>query len=243
MYEKKTDLISSLLELQGDFVLKQFNSEKANEYSKHGLSRRLRMLVHLVDRVFEAIPPDLKEIPSEEARHDVEAFIQSFLVNVYGAIDNMARIWCAERELKNERGNDIPESWIGLGPDNAFVRRSLPDEFQSYLKECDAWFGYLKNYRHAVAHRIPIYVPPTTLGDDDREAAEELQRQQMEAQASGDSQRVFELIHRLSALGKFVPLMMHSYGESAKPVFFHGQMICDIATVLEIGTRMHQAFE
>lgn len=39
-------------------------------------------------------------------------------------------------------------------------------------------------------------------------------------------------------LGVFQPVMMHSYGEGARPVWFHGQMICDFATVIEIAEHV-----
>lgn len=40
----------------------------------------------------------------------------------------------------------------------------MPAELQAYLAEHDAWFEYLEDYRHALAHRIPLYIPPRQLG-------------------------------------------------------------------------------
>jgi len=39
-------------------------------------------------------------------------------------------------------------------------------------------------------------------------------------------------------LGVFQPVMIHSYGEGARPVWFHGQVICDLATVVEIAEHI-----
>lgn len=50
-----------------------------------------------------------------------------------------------------------------------------------------------------------------------------------------------ELIAKQRALGTFKPVMMHSYGEKARPVIIHGQMICDLATVVEIGDYLLKA--
>ncbi|MFB9984892.1 hypothetical protein ACFSQQ_07225 [Mesorhizobium kowhaii] len=40
------------------------------------------------------------------------------------------------------------------------------------------------------------------------------------------------------ALGAFEPAMTHSFGidpQDGRPVMFHSQMICDLATVVDIG--------
>jgi hypothetical protein len=38
------------------------------------------------------------------------------------------------------------------------VRTSLSQEFQDYLKALEAW--HLADLRQALAHRIPLYIPP-----------------------------------------------------------------------------------
>jgi hypothetical protein len=57
-----------------------------------------------------------------------------FDVNVFGSIDNLAWIWVQEKPVRHENGSPIPNSWVGLGKDNNFVRSSLSAEFQQYLK-------------------------------------------------------------------------------------------------------------
>lgn len=191
-----------------------------------------------MDRLFVIIPPNSEKSPTKETRHDAEAFVQSFLVNVYGAIDNMARIWCIETDLRNAKGVPISDGMIGFGPKNIRVRESLPADMGSYLIKCDPWFGYLENYRHAVAHRIPVYIPPAMLNEQD---AEEYRRIEVEI---GNAIKEYnfelwdELMAKQKALGTFKPVMTHSYGEKARPVTIHGQLICDIATVAEIGERL-----
>lgn len=40
----------------------------------------------------------------------------------------------------------------------------------------------------------------------------------------------------------FEPVMTHSYGEGTRPVWFHGQMICDLAAVVEAGEHIVEGF-
>jgi hypothetical protein len=203
----------------------------------HGVLRRLSTMLHCMRRIYEALPPDQSE-PPRLSMHDAEAYLQAFIINAYGVLDNLARIWCTEIDLKTDKGKALPNSYIGLGPDKKLVRASFSEGFRQQLAASDAWFGYLENYRHALAHRIPLYIPPRTLDD-----AAQTEWHRLEQEMLGASK---ELRHddygRLSAeqknLGVFQGLMQHSYGDAewdGTPVQFHGQVICDLATVVEIG--------
>ncbi len=59
-------------------------------------------------------------------------------------------------------GSSAKISWgqVGLRKANVKVRAALSKEFQSRLDEMEGWFGYVTEYRDALAHRIPLYIPP-----------------------------------------------------------------------------------
>lgn len=126
-------------------------------------------------------------------------------MNVYGALDNLARIWCLEANIENKKGKAISDGRIGLGPKYIEVRESFSSAFQQCLTAADDWFEYLDSFRHAVAHRIPVYVPPKCV---------------------------------INGTVKFQPIMSHSLKEQKNPVYFHGQVIVDYATVIELGEFM-----
>lgn len=76
--------------------------------------------------------------------------------------------------------------------------------------------------RHALAHRIPLYIPPKPL---DEVAAAKFAR--LEARVSGPGWDWAEWPGVLAAqrrLGTFEPVTMHSIGDGARPVRFHGQI-------------------
>jgi hypothetical protein len=85
--------------------------------------------------------------------------IQAFVFNVFGSIDNLAWIWVREKGLAMDDGLPIPNAWVGLGKKNRFVRHSFSTEFQEFLKGLNDWFDHLDDFRHALAHRIPLYYP------------------------------------------------------------------------------------
>jgi hypothetical protein len=217
------------------YLVRAYRNAEATELVQHGLSRRLATLQHCIERTFESLPPNETE-PTHRALMDATSYIQTFIINIYGAIDNLARLWCMETDLRKPNGKLLAPMSIGLTPNHIRVRQSLSNEFQNYLAKTDAWFEYLENYRHALAHRIPLYIPPRQL--DDRDTAEYRRLEQAIADVMGDIRRYEELRMQQNKLGRFNPVIMHSYGERAKPVFVHFQMICDFSTVVEIGEYM-----
>ncbi len=40
-----------------------------------------------------------------------------------------------------------------------------------------------------------------------------------------------------------MPLMAHSFHEKARPVYFHGQLLADYATIEELGQKMLEELE
>ena len=120
------------------------------------------------------------------------------------------------------------------------VRETFSNKFQKYLDTRDGWFGYLDNYRHALAHRIPLYVAPYTLRPSKLDEHKELERRKREAH----EQRNFHLWLRLDAeqeaIGTFTPWMMHSFSEGTAPVAFHPQMLADWNTVVEMADNFRK---
>jgi hypothetical protein len=214
-----------------------FRLSSSRVMATHGVLRRLSTMLHCIQRTYEALPPHQAE-PSRMAMHDAEVYLQAFIINAYGVLDNLARIWCDETDLKGDKGKPLPDSYIGLGPDNVLVRASFSKEFQKQLTASDSWFAYLENYRHALAHRIPLYIPPRTLSIDAQKEWHRLEEDMLIASREHRHDDYDRLSSEQKNLGVFQGLMQHSYGGSERdgiPVQFHGQVICDLATVVEIG--------
>jgi hypothetical protein len=222
-----------------------YRKDTSRILAAHGLTRRVSTLVRCMERVYNLVPLDAEAPPRDNT--DVAAiFLQAFVINVYGAIDNLARIWVWETDLKKPNGGVLPQKWIGLGASCAIVRGSLSGPLQDYLIAADAWFEYLENYRHALAHRIPLYIPPKRFDEAASARYHELEAEQRDALKAHNFDRFGELMAEQSALGVFEPWMMHSYGpaeEDGKPIRFHPQMICDLGTVVELSEKMMSELE
>jgi len=236
--EGYTDVDAKLNTLLERYILLDLKSPRAQEFARQGFPRRLKVMVRCIVNVFEDIPPERTELPSRNELSDATINIQSFVFNVFGAIDNLAWIWAHENGQKRGDGTPIPDKHVGLGPENTSVRATLSQEFQDYLKTLEAWFVYLADLRHALAHRIPFYIPPYVIEAKDQAAFKDFEAKMSEAAKKHD----FVEYDRLSAeqlkLGRFRPWVQHSFEEKSKPVVFHAQMLADFNTVDELGRKM-----
>ncbi|MEZ0214778.1 MAG: hypothetical protein ACAH27_17805 [Xanthobacteraceae bacterium] len=222
-------------------IARTYQQERSRVMAAQGVTRRLRTLIRCIEHVYELIPPDV-ENPSRQAIDDSAIWLQAFVINVYGTVDNLARLWVWEAGVVY-KGKPIPPMYIGLTPDNTAVRESLSAAMQEHMSGTDAWFGYLENYRHALAHRIPLYIPPKRVDDEAAVEWRRLETESFDAIKAADFNLYGELKGQQSQLGVFEPWMMHAYGpdkDDGTPVQFHPQMICDLATVVEIGEKMIQ---
>lgn len=221
-------------------ITHQFRNQRASEFAQHGLGRRMRMLRHTIERVFAVLPPNADR-PSFEQTSDATSFLQTFVINCFGSIDNLARIWVHEARVVQPSGAQLPDTHIGLGPRNRTVRASLPADFQARLDEMDDWYGYLESYRHALAHRIPLYIPPKILNEQEGDEYGRLERDIAAAMLNRDRARWRDLQEEQWNIGRFRPMMMHSIDDDARPMFFHAQVICDYSTIIDLGEYMHRA--
>lgn len=220
------------------YLTRNYKYSRAREYAWHGFSRRLKMLVRCIDNVFRILPPDRAELPTNDELSDATINIQAFVFNVFGSIDNLAWIWVRETDLTKEDGSPVPNSWVGLSKNNTFVRGSLSTEFQEYLTELNDWFDHLDNFRHALAHRIPLYIPPYVVPKDKEAAHQQLGDRIAEAFRRSDFVEKERLESEQEALAIFIPRMTHSFEEESAFIEFHPQLLTDILTIEGLAENM-----
>jgi hypothetical protein len=211
----------------------------AKEYAQHGFLRRLGTLARCIENTFRALPPERdEEIPTREERVDATINIQAFIFNIFGAIDNLAWIWVIETELNKKDGSPLSNAHVGFGPKNFYVRQSLPPAIQEYLKTMDPWFRGLEDFRHSLAHRIPLYVPPYTVDPSDEREWQALEQQIFAASLRGDASTKARIEAEQKRLCRFRPWMKHSYSEQSRPIVFHAQLVTDFMTLEEFAIKL-----
>jgi hypothetical protein len=190
-----------------------------------------------IHNVFTAVPPEQIAEPAQEARLDADINLQAFVFNVFGALDNLAWIWTFERLTYGEKPN-IARRDVNLNRSQSPIRASFSQPFREFLDAHAEWFQFQENYRHALAHRIPLYIPPSAVPTDDVGTHASLGQAMVDATMRADFDELERLRAAQTELGVFEPVMIHSFGEQVQPIMFHPQLLSDFETVEDIARRM-----
>lgn len=206
---------------------------RAREYMLHGVGRRLKLLGRCVRNVFHLFPPS-RTIPlASDDLDEVQISLHAFVMNLYGLFENLAWAFVLRHDLEKKLGDRRR-----IGMFLSTTQQYLPKPLKNYLtsETLLKWHkNYLKNYRDALAHRIPLYIPPATYGPEQAQEYETLNQSEWDYIYSHKWDELEQLRDRMNALGSACPMFVHSFGDEAggKPIYLHPQMICDGKTVVE----------
>src|SRR4029434_5898527 len=100
------------------------------------------------------------------------------------------------------------------------------------------WYEHVENFRHALAHRIPLYVPPYTFNNEETEKFRKLEIKKHEAFQQYDVEKIEKLTAEQNKLGKFFPVMTHLFTADADQVIFHAQILADWITIVELAEKL-----
>jgi len=215
----------------------RLKNEKAKEYLMQGVGRRLKILARCIKNIFTIFPAERTEHLSKEELADIDINLHAFFINISGVFDNLGWIYVYENDLlgKTNEGK-IPRNGVGLFCDN--TQDYLSRELNNYLNSevIKAWYtDYPKNYRDSLAHRIPLYVPPSLLNKKETKELHSIedQLQKLDFSKECDKNRYDELLDAQQNLGTASHFFSHSLSEGCRPIYFHAQVLADFATVEE----------
>ena len=143
-----------------------------------------------------------------------------------------------EKGVTKPDGTPLAIGTIGLGPKSERVRKTFSAEFQEYLKSRNDWFEFIGGFRHALAHRISLYIPPYVISPEQEAKYREYETSMVSAMRRNDFREYDRLSIEQMKLAKFRPWMQHSYEEKVAPIVFHPQLIADFKTIDEFGWKM-----
>jgi hypothetical protein len=229
---------SRFLKLREDLIMRNYRTVRGQEFAVHGYCRRLRTLALTTRHTFEMLPPEFDGVPEKEVLDDVTIQVQAFVFNIFGAIDNLAWTWFYERDPKREDGKDVPATWVGLAPGNTFLISSLSAPFQERISELKEWFRVIEGYRHGLAHRIPLYIPPYSVPENKEAEYKEIGAKILDAMTRHEWDEMEKHEADQLAMHVFHPQIMHSFEEGARTISFHPQMLADFGLVEDFGRRM-----
>jgi hypothetical protein len=211
--------------------------ERAREHITYGAARRLMIITRCLKNVFTIFPVRRTQLLSDDERNDLEINLHAFLINIHGLPDNLAWAFVLERNIRMDPRD------VGL-----FQRKTKEHftvELQGYLDSISNWHqGYAKNYRDALAHRIPPYIPPAAWLPEHELEFKDLHARAEQAMHEGNIEMALELHAQKHQIGIIHPAYLHSFldEKACEPMVLHPQLIVDAKTVLEIISKMRPYF-
>ncbi len=228
-------------------LLSKLTNDKAKEYLMQGAGRRLNIVTRCIENIFRIFPIGQTEQLARDELTDLGINLHAFFINISGLFDNLGWVFAFEHDLLGDpKDGKLGRNDIGLFKRKNQIR--LPDPLRKYLQSghLRAWYSeYSKNYRDALAHRIPLYVPPSVLSGAVQEKYLELeaQLQTLDLTKYENFEIYDDILEQQKQLGQASPLFAHSVGEKGRPMFLHAQVIADYATIEEVVKRFCEHFE
>ncbi|MGT2508509.1 hypothetical protein [Cupriavidus basilensis] len=120
------------------------------------------------------------------------------------------------------------------------TRKFFPQKLAQYVVSAPTvrWRDeYLRTYRDALAHQVPLYVPPSVFTREEGELYQRLVNDEIALLQAHEFARAEELSAQRDALGKpsFVFVPAFTKMNQQRPVYLHPQLISDSMTVAECG--------
>jgi len=211
------------------------HGSRAGEYLLFGAGRRISVLRRSLSRIFDIFPIRLERpLPFWEIT-DVQIYLQASVMNLSGLFDNLAWTFVSFHDLERQVGGKF-----GVGFQREETQQFLPQELRDYVlnEQHQTWHrDYLKNYRDALAHRIPLYIPPARFTHEENERYSELEIEKLTYLREHDFDRLARVEADQRMLGQPMPAFLHSFGEDGAltPILLHPQLLSDAAGVIEFG--------
>lgn len=209
-------------------------NESVKEHLLHGSARRLSVIRKAIDNIFEIFPPTTQKPLDREKLYDVQINLHAFVMNVSGIFDNWAWAFIQRHQLLDNVGGRH-----GVGLFNKKTKKFLPQNIKDYLSSktiVDWQSNYIKEYRDALAHRIPLYIPPAELTNEEGDLYNHLEAQKLELIKEMKWKELDDVYEEQANIGKpsFLFLLSHQNGDT-NPIMFHPQILSDGLAIIEFG--------
>jgi len=229
---KNRALLLKLIDLH-----QSLNNDEAKKFLMQGVGRRLKIVTRCLENVFVIFPPDREGMLSDEELSDVAINIHAYFINIAGLFDNLAWVFVYENELFGEH-KEQKLNRFDVGLFNKKTLAKIKPELKDYLTQepIASWYKtYSKGYRDALAHRVPLYVPPATLNEDETKIYKSIEDEinNLDLSNLNGLEKWGELLESQKQLGSISMFFAHSAADNG-PAPLHAQLTCDYLTVEEV---------
>lgn len=226
----QVELNDLVLEISSFYDLFKENKNALDHY-QYGLLRRIFLIKQCLKNFILIAPPHNPSYLPEDKRRDLNLFLHAFLINISGAINNLAWIWFYHHKIHEKENVENFKYKVNLfGKEYAkYLKQKIIKKCQEYNK----WYEHFKSLRDPTAHRIPPYIIPYTVKSSEAERHNNLER---EYNLEKDDNKKTSLLKEMESLRDYEIFYMDSFMEDNHkgPVRFYPQNISDTRTFIEL---------
>lgn len=201
-------------------------------YLRFGAGRRLKMMWDAYRNLIHIAYPERNTPLDGEETAEITRDINTIYMNIRGVLDNFA--WCLLYEFDKDSANELNErgrAKVGIFSHCVTSCEAL-SEIRDSLLAHKKWGDEVRDRRDPVAHRIPLYVPPTHLQDGEYDKYSNKFDEFFSASEALDFEKADVFIKQLDEVGTFVPIFMHHPNDG--PISLYPIMPNDVVHVIEI---------
>lgn len=212
----------------------EMTDANAKEHLLHGSARRLGVIQKAIENIFTSLPPTANSPLGRDSLYDVQINLHAYVINISGIFDNWAWAFVQRHGLLDQVGG---KHCVGL-----FKNRTvqfLPEILRDYLSTdtlANWQRDYVKEYRDALAHRIPLYIPSAEFTTEEAELYAQLEAQKVNLIKRMEWDELDEIYDTQENIGRPSFVFLHSNSDGAtNPVLLHPQVLSDGLAVVEFG--------
>ncbi len=213
--------LDSMVIGKGQELLMKLTDQGAKKYLRFGFNIRALQIKESWFQLNSLLEKDggKNRDPYETVQTNI--YLNSYYLNLLGAIDNLA--WILQHEFNliegatgaNVKRNKIIIFGKDFGAKLNVLDSNLVAELESYKK----WFEVVKEFRDPAAHRMPLYCPPGIVTDKHVENYKQASEKYAAQDYSVDSTAFMEAMHEMAMVGEFKPVFI-GFTEGTEDMFF-----------------------
>lgn len=236
------------------FKAEKLDHPHAYRHIKEGFIQRHMMMQTARTSIYEAAKNVEGALP-DTTRVRMNIYLNSFYLNLRGAVDNLTWALAYELSLRDDLDEDNKGSQYFcylFGEKFLTALEDTSETLTDFLRPFREWFDELKELRDPAAHRIPLTFPGSVLLAEEGEEWQEkhnkanvLSEKALKAREQGKHDQASELLdesfslqNEANAMGRFLPIIVTS--EASGHEFKSGplQLQKDQLNFLKIGRKV-----
>ena len=198
-------------------IAEGLKSTNARYYLIHGAGRRFDMIFRAYQKIM-SIAYNKRSAPlSQDDQIALSQAINITYMNIPGILDNFA--WCLTYERQPELAEKISRKSVGLFSKKFRKEFNAFFEVEKEIRVHDLWQREVMERRDPVAHRIPLYVPPSIVTQDEANTYSAAYNRFTENLNSLKLDDADMALSQMDSIGTFCPWFIHHPEEPPTPIY------------------------